>query len=92
VRSQSLDGQELIDFYFAVLRGDEAVLGQKPSLELRVQVADRLTDRGYGKAPQHIEVTHDDTNEIRSWSLEDLHRAMKALDALEADCRVIGAP
>jgi hypothetical protein len=46
------DGQDLIDFYFAVLKGDTKVLRtRKITLRDRMQAGEWLAERGFGKAP-----------------------------------------
>jgi hypothetical protein len=46
------DGQDLIDFYLAVFNGDtKALRTRKITLRDRIQAAEWLAERGWGKAP-----------------------------------------
>jgi hypothetical protein len=55
------NGQELVAFFASVMRGEPIVrpghAPQLPRLEVRVQAAEWLADRGFGKARELIEVT-----------------------------------
>jgi hypothetical protein len=55
IRDRTFDGQELVDFYTSVFRG-EKIDGVKPTLKLRMEAATWLTDRGFGKPMQSIQM------------------------------------
>jgi hypothetical protein len=55
IREQTLDGRELVAFMLNVLRGR-----RKAPLKLRMEAAAWLTDRGFGKAVQQLEVSGPD--------------------------------
>jgi hypothetical protein len=62
VRRITDDGQALLDFYVAVLRGQPIpVPGRRaplvPTLDQRMHAANWLADRGWGKSPETIELT-----------------------------------
>jgi len=51
------DGRDLIDFYRAVFKGDTKALGtRRIALRDRIQAADWLAERGWGKAPVVVDV------------------------------------
>ncbi len=85
----SLEGREVLDFYFAVLRGEttETIVGKdglehevSPSLSLRLQAADRILDRGFGKAP--LVIVHEDNSELpeQTLSLEELRQGIRLME------------
>ena len=51
VRDNTLEGEELADFYLAIFRG-EKIDGKKPGLRHRMEAGTWLSDRGFGKAVQ----------------------------------------
>jgi hypothetical protein len=53
VRSQTKDGKELVDFMLRVLRGKE----EDADLKARMQAAEWLADRGFGRPVQVNEFT-----------------------------------
>jgi hypothetical protein len=67
IRKISKNGREMVDFLFAVMRGEPLPLPGKhgrngpgrpprPSPELRVKAAEILLDRAYGKAKEILEL------------------------------------
>jgi hypothetical protein len=61
IRRASGEGQELLDFYFAILRGQPILVpGRRvpviPTLDHRMHAANWLADRGWGKARETIEL------------------------------------
>jgi hypothetical protein len=58
------DGQDLIQFFTAVLRADKKTLGERRiALRDRMQAATWLADRAFGKAVQVIEIPEDPQQE-----------------------------
>ena len=55
IRDRTFDGQELVEFYTSVSRG-EKIDGVKPSLKHRMEVGTWLSDRGFGKPVQSIQM------------------------------------
>jgi hypothetical protein len=54
------DGQDLIQFFTAILRADKKALGERRiALRDRMQAATWLADRAYGKAVQFVEIPED---------------------------------
>ena len=75
IRDQSNQGQELIDFLLSVLR-DEAL-----PHNLRLQAANMLLDRGFGKPTTEIDVQLGLATErpLAHYSLEELNSMLKVL-------------
>lgn len=55
VRDKTRDGEEIVQFFLDVFRGN-AVSGRTPKLNDRKEAAEWLADRGFGRAPQRMEV------------------------------------
>ena len=53
IRERSNDGQTLVDFAFRVVEG-ETIDGEKPNLKIRMQAAQWLADRGWGRPVQGV--------------------------------------
>jgi hypothetical protein len=67
IRRASGDGQELVDFFLSVFRGEPIpVPGRRvpliPRLEHRMHAASWLADRGWGRARETIEVAGEETS------------------------------
>ena len=77
IRDRTFDGQELVDFYTSVFRG-EKIDGVKPTLKLRMEAATWLTDRGFGKPMQSIQMaaharSNDPLRLSEGWRPEAVH-------------------
>jgi hypothetical protein len=77
VRQATDDGQSLLDFYLAVLRGEPIpVPGRRsphwPTLDQRMAAASWLCDRGWGRAREIIELTDESSTEHRLAVLRQL--------------------
>jgi len=82
VREQTLEGEELADFYLAIFRG-EKIDGKKPGLRHRMEAGTWLSDRGFGKAVQQSEIKVDHQkpdHRLSTYSLEQLTALLDALD------------
>ena len=55
VRSRTRDGAELVEFFLKVFKGEEG-----EEFKHRIEAAEWLADRGFGKAIQAHEVTGED--------------------------------
>ena len=55
IRKQTRDGKELVDLVLTVFRG-QTVNGRKPTIRDRVEAATWLSDRGFGRPTQPLEV------------------------------------
>lgn len=55
VRSQTMEGAELVAFYLAIMRGTKRIDKRAPPLALRMDAAAWLADRAFGKPPQQLE-------------------------------------
>jgi hypothetical protein len=59
------DGRDLIDFYLAVFKGDtKALHTRKVTMRDRMQAAEWLAERGWGKAPIVVDVPEDDEPQV----------------------------
>jgi hypothetical protein len=86
IRKISKNGREMADFLFAVMRGEPLPLPGKhgcngpgrpprPSLELRVKVAEMLLDRAFGRSKEIIELTGERSpDELRKQRIELLRQ------------------
>jgi hypothetical protein len=91
VRQITRNGTELAQFLLAVMHGeairvpgrngDRALAAQRPTLNHRLQAAQLLLDRGWGRAPQVIELLGDATPEQQ----QQMRRAL--LESLTDDER-----
>ena len=82
VREQTLEGEELADFYLAIFRG-EKIDRKKPGLRRRMEAGTWLSDRGFGKAVQQSEIKvdqHKPDHRLSTYSLEQLDALLDALD------------
>ena len=50
IRSRSLDGRKLADFFFSVLDGKITIDGASPKFQDRIRAGEWLADRGFGRA------------------------------------------
>jgi hypothetical protein len=77
VRQATDDGQSLLDFYLAVLRGEPIpVPGRRsphlPTLDQRMAAASWLADRGWGRAKEVVELVEESSTEHRLAVLRQL--------------------
>ena len=82
VREQTLEGEELADFYLAIFRG-EKIDGKKPGLRHRMEAGTWLSDRGFGKAVQQSDIKvdhHKPDHRLSTYSLEQLNALLDALE------------
>ena len=82
VRDNTLEGEELADFYLAIFRG-EKIDGKKPGLRHRMEAGTWLSDRGFGKAVQQSDIKvdhHKPDDRLSTYSLEQLNALLDALD------------
>ena len=77
VRDNTLEGEELADFYLAIFRG-EKIDGKKPGLRHRMEAGTWLSDRGFGKAVQQSDIKVD--HQLSTYSLEQLNALLDALE------------
>ena len=52
-------GRSLVDWYLGIWRGDPKPLGKKPSDAQRFEAAQWLTDRGWGRPAQQLDVSQE---------------------------------
>ena len=86
IREQTKDGDDLIDFVLSVFQGK--INGRvdkklKANLPLRLDAASWLTDRGWGKPPQHIELDVGDNirdGDLRQLDTKVLEAVLRAMD------------
>jgi hypothetical protein len=50
-------GLQLVEWYVGIWRGEKQPLGKKPTDAQRLEAAQWLTERGWGKAPVQIDVS-----------------------------------
>ena len=82
VRDNTLEGEELADFYLAIFRG-EKIDGKKPGLKHRMEAGTWLSDRGFGKAVQQSDIKvdqHKPDQRLSTYSLEQLNALLDALE------------
>ena len=82
VRDNTLEGEELADFYLAIFRG-EKIDGKKPGLRHRMEAGTWLSDRGFGKAVQQSDIKvdhHKPDHRLSTYSLEQLNALLDALE------------
>ena len=82
VRDNTLEGEELADFYLAIFRG-EKIDGKKPGLKHRMEAGTWLSDRGFGKAVQQSEIKVDHHKSDQRLSAYSVEQVDALLDALE---------
>jgi len=89
VREKTLEGEELVDFYLKVFRG-EKIDGKKPGLRYRMEAGSWLSDRGFGKAVQRQEIDVTSREEspfagfLHDLSDDALNHLMELLDSGES--------
>ena len=100
VRDNTLEGEELADFYLAIFRG-EKIDGKKPGLRHRMEAGTWLSDRGFGKAVQQSEIKvdqHKPDHRLSTYSLEQLNALLDALEnhvptlEIEGEARELDTP
>ena len=91
IQAETRDGAEIVDFALAVLRHGGVSAGSSSAMHGLAEVtltdkrwaADYLTDRGWGKAPQTIEIQTDGEPrpaiELRGLTNDDLDAAERVL-------------
>jgi hypothetical protein len=57
--AQTEDGRELVQWYLGIFRGEGKPLGKKPTEAQRFEAAAWLTERGWGRPPQQLDVTQE---------------------------------
>ena len=82
VRDNTLEGEELADFYLAIFRS-EKIDGKKPGLRHRMEAGTWLSDRGFGKAVQQSEIKVDQHKVDHRWADYTHVQLLALLDALE---------
>lgn len=87
IQVESRNGQELLEFLFDVLRGD--IEGGVP-LTARMWAAEQLYNRGFGKAPQVIEVGDAWDSEPSSAMLDIAELSDEELETMEAASTIVG--
>ncbi|MDA1229097.1 MAG: hypothetical protein O3A33_14265 [Chloroflexi bacterium] len=95
VRDKTGDGQDIVDFYLSVFDGTYRIGKTSPSLNHRMQAADWLADRGFGKVLQervisghvlHEGVSLDDISKLsRQQRAETLEAAAAILRQRDRD-------
>ena len=95
IRERTNDGQELVDFVLSVMRGAE-IDAEKPGLKVRMQAAQWLSDRGFGRPVQGV--VHAEMGKgllersielFEDVSTEDIRVLVDASRALQAKAKVI---
>lgn len=75
IREKTEDGKEIVDFFLKVFRGED-IDRRRPKLKDRVDAGSWLTDRGYGRPAQAVELSGPDGEPIKTdlsnLSTEDL--------------------
>ena len=77
VRIISNNGDDIIRYLFDVLGDGEEQTGY------RLQAAQMLLNRGYGREQVEINVTNDSDSELRRYSLEELLTIERTITAIE---------
>jgi hypothetical protein len=78
VRIISNNGDDIIKYLFDVLGDGEEQTGY------RLQAAQMLLNRGYGREQVEINVTNEGDSELRRYSLEELLSIERAISSIEA--------
>ena len=78
VRIISNNGDDIIKYLFDVLGDGEEQTGY------RLQAAQMLLNRGYGREQVEINVTNESDSELRRYSLEELLSIERAISSIEA--------
>ena len=77
VRLISNNGDDIIRYLFDVLGDDEEQTGY------RLQAAQMLLNRGYGREQVEINVTNEGDSELRRYSLEELLTIERTINSIE---------
>jgi hypothetical protein len=83
IRIASDNGENILRFLFRVLGDDQEATGY------RLQAAQMLLNRGYGREQVEINVTHDDEPELRRYTIEELQQIERSMNAIEAASTVV---
>ena len=59
IREQTKDGSEIVRVFLSVFNGEVQPDGNLPSTKDRMQAAEWLTERGYGKVKDQVELSGD---------------------------------
>ena len=78
VRIISNNGDDIIKYLFDVLGDGEEQTGY------RLQAAQMLLNRGYGREQVEINVTNESDSELRRYSLDELLSIERAISSIEA--------
>lgn len=86
IRKKTKDGEEIVEFMLKVFRG-EIVEGRKPTLKERIEAANWLADRGWGKPTQLfagddeyaplLSVGEDELRQLYSFVIDNLEAVRK---------------
>lgn len=83
IRILSNNGEDILKYLFDVLNDGEEQTGY------RLQAAQVLLNRGYGREQVEIAVTNESISELRRYSLDELIAIEKAVNAIEAQSVVV---
>ena len=83
VRILSNNGDDIIRYLFDVLGDGEEQTGY------RLQAAQMLLNRGYGREQVEINVTNESDSELRRYSLDELLTIERTINSIEANGVVI---
>ena len=64
IREQTKDGSEIVRVFLSVFNGEVQPDGNLPSTKDRMQAAEWLTERGYGKVKDQVELSGDAVNPV----------------------------
>jgi len=64
IREQTKDGSEIVRVFLSVFNGEVQPDGNLPSTKDRMQAAEWLTERGYGKVKDQVELSGDSVNPV----------------------------
>jgi len=64
IREQTKDGSEIVKVFLSVFNGEVQPDGNLPSTKDRMQAAEWLTERGYGKVKDQVELSGDAVNPV----------------------------
>lgn len=84
IRIASMNGEKIWKYLFGVLDDD------MEASTVRIQAAQILLNRGFGREQIEVNVTNEDESELRKFGLEELVRIEKALLAIPAESVVVG--
>ena len=90
IRDNTRDGKDLIEFVLAILHGRVRGVDSKKLQEnvwLRLQAADWLATRGWGKPPQSVELEFINSpfeRELKGLTVEQLRAVLREIDARDS--------